>query len=66
MTTLIACMNRQIHTSGRGLLDTLVRRTVRLTGDEAPAFTAVSDMIDSADIKPDGIVATSFDVALGK
>ncbi|WP_410593660.1 hypothetical protein [Amycolatopsis sp. lyj-23] len=66
MTTLIACMNPQIHTSGKGMLDTLVRRTVRLTGDEAAVFTAVSNMIDTADIKRDGIVATSFDVALSK
>ncbi|MFE5501349.1 hypothetical protein ACFQ73_02205 [Amycolatopsis japonica] len=66
MTTLIACMNPQIHTSGKGMLDTLVRRTVRLTGDEAAVFAAVSDMIDTVDIKRDGIVATSFDVALDK
>ncbi len=66
MTTLIACMNPRIHVSGKGLLDTLVRRTVRLTGDEAAVFAAVSNMIDTVDIKRDGIVATSFDVALGK
>jgi hypothetical protein len=66
MTTLIARMKPQILMSNKGMLDTLVRRTVRLAGDEAPVFTAVSDMIDVADIKRDGIVATSFDVALGK
>ncbi|GAA3792671.1 HEPN domain-containing protein [Amycolatopsis tucumanensis] len=66
MTTLIACMDPQIYVSGKGLLDTLVRRTVRLTGDEAAVFAAVSNMIDTVDIKRDGIVATSFDVALGK
>lgn len=66
MTTLIAPMNPQVHTFNRGMLDTLVRRTVRLTGDETLAFAALSEMIDSADIKRNGIVATSFDVALGK
>lgn len=66
MTTLIASMNPQIHTSGKGMFDTLVRRTAWLTGDEAGVFTAVSNMIDTADIKRDGIVATSFDVALAK
>jgi hypothetical protein len=66
MTTLIASMDPQLQTSNKGILDILVRRTVRVTGDEAPVFTAVSEMIDTADIKRDGIVATSFDVALGK
>lgn len=66
MTTLVAPTNPQIHIADRGMLDTLVRRTVWLTGDEAPVFTAISDMIDAADISRDGIVATSFDVALSK
>jgi hypothetical protein len=66
MTTLIAPMNPLVRTFSKGLLDALVRRTVRLTGDEAPAFAALSEVIDAADIKRDGIVATSFDVALSK
>ncbi|TCO55655.1 HEPN domain-containing protein [Actinocrispum wychmicini] len=66
VATLISCMDPQIHKAHKGMLDTLVRRTVRLTGDEAPVFTAVSDMIHAADVKRDGIVATSFDVALSK
>jgi hypothetical protein len=41
MTTLTAAIAPQMHTFGSGQLDTLVRRTVRLTGDEAPAFASL-------------------------
>lgn len=66
MTTLTAPMNPVIRTSGKGFIDTLIRRTVRLTGEEAPAFAALGDVIDAADVTRDGIVTTSFDVALAK
>jgi hypothetical protein len=65
-TTLIARMNPLMSTFRKGWLDALVRRTVRLTGDEGAAFEALDDLIDAADIKREGMVATSFDVALSK
>jgi hypothetical protein len=66
MTTMVARMRPQMSSSRKGLLDTPVRRTVRLTGDEATAFDTFGDVIDAADIKREGMVATSFDVALSK
>jgi hypothetical protein len=65
-TTLVARVNPLMSTFRKGWLDALVRRTVRLTGDEGPAFAALGDLIDAADIKREGMIATSFDVALGK
>jgi hypothetical protein len=65
-TTLIARMDPLMRNFRKGLLDTLVRRTVRLTGQEAGAFAALGDLLDAADIKREGMVATSFDVALSK
>jgi hypothetical protein len=65
-TTLIARMNPLMSTFRKGWLDALVRRTVRLTGDEGAAFEALGDLIDAADIKREGMIATSFDVALSK
>jgi hypothetical protein len=63
-TTLVAPMKPQMSTFRKGA--PLVRRTVRLTGDEGPAFAALSDLIDAAEVKREGMVATSFDVALIK
>lgn len=63
-TTLVARMNPLMRTLPRG--DSLVRRTVRLTGDEAPAFAALGELIDAAEVKREGMVATSIDVALSK
>jgi len=65
-TTLIACMNPQMRIFRKGWLDALVRRTVRLTGNEGAAFAALGVLIDAADVKREGMVATSFDVALSK
>lgn len=65
-TTLVARMNPLMNTFRKGWLDALVRRTVRLTGDEGLAFAALDDLIDAADVKREGMVATSFDVALSK
>lgn len=48
----------------RRRLDTLVRRTVRLTGNESGAFAALGDLIDTAEVQREGMAATSFDVAL--
>jgi hypothetical protein len=65
-TTLVARMNPLMSTFRKGWLDALVRRTVRLTGDEGAAFAALGGLIDAADIKREGMIATSFDVALSK
>jgi hypothetical protein len=65
-TTLVARMDPQMRIFHKTRLDTLVRRTVRLTGLEAGAFAALGDLLDAADIKREGMVATSFDVALSK
>ncbi|MCX4098023.1 HEPN domain-containing protein [Nocardia sp. alder85J] len=43
-----------------------VRRTVRIKGDEEPAFTALGDLIDSAEVRREGMAATSYDVAMNK
>ncbi|WP_371662851.1 hypothetical protein [Streptomyces sp. NBC_00280] len=44
----------------------LVRRTVRLSAADSAAYEALGKLIDAADVKREGMVATSFDVALGK
>lgn len=66
-TTLVTRMTPRMRTFGKGDLGRLtVRRTVRLTGDEGDAFTALGAMIDAADVKRDKMAAASFDVALAK
>jgi hypothetical protein len=65
-TTLVTRMHPLMRSFRAGWLDTLVRRTVRLTGDEGVAFAALGDLIDAADVRREGMVATSFDVALSK
>lgn len=65
-TTLISRMEPQLVTFRRGWFDVRVRRTVRLTDDEDAAFAAVGNLIDTAEVKREGMSATSFDVALGK
>ncbi len=65
-TTLVSRVNPLMTAFRKSRLDTLVRRTVRLTGDEGAAFTALGDLIDTADVKREEMAATSFDVALSK
>lgn len=65
-TTLVSRMDPLMSTFRRSWLDILVRRTVRLTGNEGAAFAAIGDLIDTADVKRQGMAATSFDVALSK
>jgi hypothetical protein len=65
-TALITRMNPQMRLFLKGWLDTLVRRTVRLTGPEGGAFAALGGLIGAADVKREGMVATSFDVAVSK
>jgi hypothetical protein len=63
-TTLAARMNPLMNIFRKG--DPLIRRTVRLAGDEAAAFAALGELIDAAEVKREGMVATSLDVALSK
>ncbi|UJW32705.1 hypothetical protein L3Q67_02625 [Saccharothrix sp. AJ9571] len=66
-TTLVTRVTPRMRTFGKGILGSAtVRRTVRLTGHEGDAFTALGNMIDAADVKRDKMAATSFDVALTK
>src|SRR5262249_30080847 len=37
-----------------------------LNEEHAPAFEAINELVDNADVRRDGMAATSFDVALGK
>jgi Apea-like HEPN len=65
-TTLVGRANPQILTFREGWPLSMIRRTVRLTGDEGEAFRALDDLIQAADVKREGMVATSFDVAMAK
>jgi hypothetical protein len=64
MTTLVSRMNPYM-TLFRGSR-ALVRRTVWLNEQDAPAFEAIGELVDRADVKREGMAATSFDVALRK
>jgi hypothetical protein len=64
MTTLVSRMNPYM-TLFRGSR-TLVRRNVWLNERHAPAFEAIGALVDRADVKREGMAATSYDVALGK
>ncbi|CRK56787.1 hypothetical protein [Alloactinosynnema sp. L-07] len=66
MTTLVSRIDPFMNIVARGQRRSLFRRTVRLTGNESDAFTAIGELIDRADVKRDGMVATSFDVALAR
>lgn len=59
-------MDPQMRLVLKGWLDTLVRRTVRLTGLEGGAFAALGDLIGAAEVNREGMVVTSFDVAVSK
>lgn len=67
-STLISPMNPYLEELGRKALSgpNLVRRVVTLSGDEAEAVKAIGEIIDSAEVKREKIVATSFDIALNK
>ncbi len=45
---------------------TLVRRAVWLAEQHALAFEAIGELVDQADVRREGMAATSFDVALSK
>jgi hypothetical protein len=65
-TTLVSRISPRMRTFGKGMFDLLVRRTVRLSGDEGIAFATLGGLIDAANVKREGMVATSFDVAVSK
>lgn len=44
----------------------LVRRIVRLTSDDIPAFEQLGAILDTAEVKREGMATTSFDVALDR
>jgi hypothetical protein len=64
MTTLVSRMNPFMVEFRNSR--TLVRRTVWLGERHAPAFTGIDELVDRADVKREGMAATSYDVALGK
>jgi hypothetical protein len=65
-TTQVARIKPRMSGFRGGLFDTPVRRTVRLAHEHAEAFAMLGHAIDAANIKREGMVATSFDVALGR
>lgn len=65
-TTLVSCMNPMMRHFGKQSFVQLVRRTVRLSGDEGPAFTALSNLLTSAEVPDKGMVTTSFGIAFSR
>jgi hypothetical protein len=65
-TTLVARMEPVMTTIHRRWWQVPIRRTVHLTGEEGKAFAALGGLIDAANIRREGMVVTSFDVALDK
>lgn len=59
-------MDPTMRTYSRASLDKLVRRTARLSGFEFTAFERLGALVDEAEVKRDGMAATSFDIAVGK
>jgi hypothetical protein len=66
MPTLIAPMKPLMQKFQSSEMPQLVRRTVRLTGDEGAALKALGDLVETAEVKRAGMATTSFDVALRK
>jgi hypothetical protein len=65
-TTLVSCMNPMMRHFEKQSFVQLVRRTVRLSGDEGSAFTALSKLITSAEVPGKGMVTTSFGIAFSR
>jgi hypothetical protein len=66
LSTLVSRMTPLYDTFRKGMLDSLVRRTARLSRADEQALNAMGDLLDAVEVKREGMVATSFDVALGK
>jgi hypothetical protein len=64
VATLVARMNPFLTEFRSG--PSIVRRTVWLNEQHAPAFDALGGLVEQANVKRQGMVATSFDVALRK
>ena len=64
ITTLVSRMAPFMSDTRSG--GSWVRRTVWLSEQQASAFESIGNLVDLADVKRDGMAATSFDVALGK
>jgi hypothetical protein len=65
-STLVAGRNADFRQFPKGFYGAKVRRTVRLTGDETPAFKALEAMIEGAQVKQEGVAATAFEIAIGR
>ncbi len=65
-STLVSRINPMMRAFGAGSFDQLVRRSVRLSGEEGPAFAALSNLINSAEVPQEGMVTTSFGIAFSK
>src|SRR5581483_1574698 len=65
-TTLVSRMPPYLTTFVKGTLDSPIRRTVRVSGTEGQAIAAIGKLIDDADVQREGMVMTSFDIALGR
>jgi hypothetical protein len=62
-TTLVARLGPELTTFyGQG--HSAIRRTARLDGSEASGIAAINALVESAAVQRDGMVATSFDVAI--
>ena len=66
LSTLVSRMTPLFGTFRKGMLDSLVRRTARLSGADERALSALGYLLDAVEVKREGMVATTFDVALGK
>jgi Apea-like HEPN len=64
--SLVSRMSPALTEFGKGMLDSPVRRTARLSSTQEGALKAIGALIDDADIKREGMAMTSFDVAVRK
>jgi hypothetical protein len=66
-TTRVARMRPQMSEFQGGLFGSMpIRRTAKLSEANASAFAKLGAALDAADVKREGMVATSFDVALSR
>lgn len=63
-TSLIARVRPKSRTFVAGTADPRIQRTVQLSASDAPALAALSQYIDAAVVKREGMVTTSFDTAV--
>jgi hypothetical protein len=65
-STLVSGMRPVMTAFGEGSRDQIVRRTVRLSDKDGPAFEALGNLIDSVEVSQEGMVTTSFGIAFSK